>query len=333
MSELEKINIYVSEKIARTIENDARFFEILKKDGVTINRNRFLNLMVDGYYTEYIRSCDAFRSAVERELEQTGMSSFEIKNVSESLLEAHLATNFATDSKQKSVVLSLRAVNDTETLIEDIVTTVSSPSAFFRNMLASYCELSLDKREQIIFRKQYDTIVRAIAQRKKIRFNTTRSPHIIHDVLPYHITASREEMFNYLLCQEKYDMFDTPSAATYRLSRIKSVHVSAAAGTFDEDVRKRLKRMERTNPKYAINSEEPIVARLTKRGFALYNRIYLDRPDPDDVNGDTMTFSCSENQIMQYFSKFANEVEIISPAHLRQAMLSYFESGAAIYKQ
>ncbi len=41
MSDLEKINIYVPEHVGNLLDNDASMFEILKRDGWTINRNRF----------------------------------------------------------------------------------------------------------------------------------------------------------------------------------------------------------------------------------------------------------------------------------------------------
>ena len=46
MSDLDKINIYVPEHIGTVIDNDAELFEVLKKDGRTINRNRFLSLLI-----------------------------------------------------------------------------------------------------------------------------------------------------------------------------------------------------------------------------------------------------------------------------------------------
>ena len=54
MSDLEKINIYVPEQIGVILDNDANPFEILKKDGKTINRNKFLSLLILGYQNSYV---------------------------------------------------------------------------------------------------------------------------------------------------------------------------------------------------------------------------------------------------------------------------------------
>ena len=52
---MEKINIYVPQKVGVLLENDATQFEILKKDGYTINKNKFLTMIVQGYYDTYMQ--------------------------------------------------------------------------------------------------------------------------------------------------------------------------------------------------------------------------------------------------------------------------------------
>ena len=51
---MEKINIYVPENIGAMIESDATMFEVYKKDGRTINKNRFLGMLIIGYYNDYV---------------------------------------------------------------------------------------------------------------------------------------------------------------------------------------------------------------------------------------------------------------------------------------
>lgn len=57
MAYREKISIYLPEEAEQTLLEDAMRFEILKKDGVTVNRNRFLGMLFSGYYDAYAREC------------------------------------------------------------------------------------------------------------------------------------------------------------------------------------------------------------------------------------------------------------------------------------
>lgn len=51
---MEKINVYVPENIGIMLENDAMMFEVYKRDGRTINKNKFLGLLISGYYGDYV---------------------------------------------------------------------------------------------------------------------------------------------------------------------------------------------------------------------------------------------------------------------------------------
>ena len=65
-------------------------------------------------------------------------------------------------------------------------------SEFFRNLFSSYCSLPQDEREKIIFKKQYDTLVKAINNKKKVFFTTTQGGLSRHESSPYAISTSKE---------------------------------------------------------------------------------------------------------------------------------------------
>ena len=60
---MDKINVYVPDNIGIMLENDAVMFEVYKRDGKTINKNRFLGMLVTGYYDDYVTE---MRSAYEK---------------------------------------------------------------------------------------------------------------------------------------------------------------------------------------------------------------------------------------------------------------------------
>ena len=75
----EKINIYVPESVGALINNDAALFEIFKRDGCTINRNRFLTFLITGYYRMYASDCRRKYDCIRAEL-QDRLYDLEIEN-------------------------------------------------------------------------------------------------------------------------------------------------------------------------------------------------------------------------------------------------------------
>lgn len=52
MAEMEKLNIRIPSAVKQRLDDDAALFEITKENG-EINRNEFLNRIIDGYYPQY----------------------------------------------------------------------------------------------------------------------------------------------------------------------------------------------------------------------------------------------------------------------------------------
>ena len=74
MSDLEKINIYVPEKIGKVLTNDVLSFEILKRDMHSPNWNRFLNMLLLGYYDQYITEYQQVLDTVMSILQETTLT-------------------------------------------------------------------------------------------------------------------------------------------------------------------------------------------------------------------------------------------------------------------
>lgn len=63
MAEMEKLNIRIPSSVKQRLDDDAALFEITKENG-EINRNEFLNRIIDGYYPQY----DEYHARLEKNI-------------------------------------------------------------------------------------------------------------------------------------------------------------------------------------------------------------------------------------------------------------------------
>ena len=118
---MEKINIYVPEKIGKMLENDAVMFEVYKKDGRTINKNRFLGLLIKGYYGDYISEARAAFETILSSIETKKLSLQEKEQIADSVLKNTILPTVPSRKGKHPARLSLKPTKDTETLIQQIL--------------------------------------------------------------------------------------------------------------------------------------------------------------------------------------------------------------------
>ena len=64
LNNTEKIKFYIPERTDRVIRSDAEQFEIFKANGEDINLNRFLTLLIVGYYNGYKQEINETTEAI-----------------------------------------------------------------------------------------------------------------------------------------------------------------------------------------------------------------------------------------------------------------------------
>ena len=151
----EKINIYVPEYISEALEKDASMFEVLKKDGRTRNMNRFLSLLISGYYYEYVEECQILKEKVAIELLNQGIERSKVDKVSGSIVKNVFLQTAPARKGKNSTKLSLKPTRDTQALIQSIkdgLTAEDSVSQYFCRMFMSYCKKPFYERERVIFK-------------------------------------------------------------------------------------------------------------------------------------------------------------------------------------
>ena len=340
MSYLEKINIYVSKEIEEQIINDAKLFEIMKKDGYTINNNRFLNMLLKSYYSQYMEEFQNYQNKIAKELEEAGLK----KNadyVVNRIIKNIVLPQVVPKKSKSNVKLSLKPVKETEFIVNRIMNSLGIDdyiSQYFGRMIASYCSKSFSDREKIIFKDNYSIIEKACEKNLSISFTTIWNSEVFHEVKPYKLAVGKEEFFNYLVCVEKSEFTGEFEARAYRLNRIKDIVFSDNNIPISEKIKKYLDKMIILGPQFAINSEEEIIVRLSKKGIINFNRIYNGRPryEKRELNEKEtlLYFNCSIDQVFFYFMKFsAEDAEIISPQILRERMYKFHKKSSDLYEK
>lgn len=337
MSDLDKINIYVPERIGDLLEKDAQMFEIFKKDRI-VNKNRFLNMLIKGYYDEYVMENNNKLKEVQKVLRNHSIS-----DVDDSISMEIVKNIFRDDVPQRKgknpIRLSLKPTNDTEGLILHIINGLGPDdyiSQYLCKMIVSYSNKPINIREQIVFRDSFNMIEAAINSRQVISFSSLWGKGVFHKVLPYKIVPSREELFNYLLCAEMNTDTGNTEAKTYRINRMIQISPVFDSISLEADVKDRLNKMIKYGPQYTIMNDDEMCVRLSAVGQSTFNKIYYGRPDYERVekrpDGYYYYFKCSEDQVFFYFRRFqGNEAVVMYPDALKRRMIEFHKSSFLCY--
>ena len=339
MSYYEKINIYVPAKIKQQIDNDARLFEILKNDHKTINRNRFLTLVLVGYYKFYTQENQQAYDAIYGILSSSTLSCSKVEELSRRIMNEVFPPTIPKRKGKKPEHLSFKPTEETAGIIDDIQKRSGAAdyiSQFLCRLLVSFCNKPMPEREKILFRDRFEAIADAIDNRRMISFSSIWDDTKRHDVSPFTIASSQEEMYNYLVCVENDMKTGRPIVRSYRVNRITKILGGPKAPALCDELRHLCERTASISPQYAINSDTEICVKLNETGMRLYNRIYYGRPEIDHIvnhNGYYLCFfRCSLDQVFHYFRRFGNQTaEIISPLSEREHMINFHRGALDTY--
>lgn len=338
-AEFGKIDLYIPTSLKAALEYDANIFEIRKKDGITINRNRFYTLLIKNYYDRFIEEYQSMKARIIREL---GVSSVPLKEQSELADRILKAVGPAPVSRRKGKHLekvSLKPTTDSFITFQSISTennTDDSLSQTLYRMLLSYSEKPQYEREKILFWDSYEVLEKACANQQTVSFSTIWDRMKTHTVVPYKIVAGREEMFHYLIGLERQQSDGSWKTCSFRLNRLYSPTIRQESVVIPSDLRDRLDRMEQYAPQFAINEDTESCVRMTADGQKLYDRIYLGRPKFDHVVEHDgfydYYFYCSTDQLYLYFRRFpGKDAQLLYPDFLRVRITQFHKDCLKAY--
>ncbi|MDE7208881.1 MAG: hypothetical protein K2O31_03275, partial [Clostridia bacterium] len=228
---MEKIKIYVTERIANIIEKDAEGFEFFKKDGRSINKNALLTKLIVNYYNSFFeQQTDLLTFFKSKIVATVAVKENTLNDLCFDLCEKLNEKSAAPNGEKFDKLISLKPTKESQPVIEYIERYClmgRTLSEYFRSMLASYAALPQDKRELIIFKEQYEAISKAIKEKKRVFITTQWDFDKKIDCAPYEIAHSKEELHCYILVA-------TNGCSTLRLSRVVSVTQLAVDAEFTQ---------------------------------------------------------------------------------------------------
>ncbi len=335
----EKINVFVPTGTAEILKRDARIFEIFKTDHTSVNMNRFLSLLLVGYYDTYTSVYKQMRDQISSVLESTGhYSGQQQADTADLVIKKVILPESPKKKGQHAQRISLKPTAATMAILINIENQLhgDSMSQFLCRLFTSYTVKPLNERERIIFKATYEFLLKACESRHPFSFMTTWNNEVIHEVLPYCIAVSKEELYSYLLCQEYIPLSGRYEARTYRLNRITNTVLTANTIPPDKNVHRHLEMMKHYGPQYPINDDEECCVRLSETGIQLFNRIYFGRPIIDRIekkaDGTYYYFKASKFQLYTYFRRFDKDHAIILyPESLRLQMIESYQTALSAY--
>lgn len=328
---MEKIKIYVTERIANILEKDAEGFEFFKKDGRTVNKNALLTNLIVNYHNNFMQQQTELLTFLKSKIfSSVALNEKILNDLCFDLCEKLNERSAAPNGEKFDKLVSLKPTRESEPIIDYIESYClmgRTLSEYFRSMFASYAALPQDKRELIIFKKQYDAVARAIREKKRVFITTRRGFNQKIDCAPFDIANSKEELHCYVLVVTK-------SCNPIRLSRIVSVTQLAADAEFTPKQIEVFEKMKTYGPQFIYGpNEEEVLVELTAKGIDKFKRIYVHRPVPVRVENNYYYFNCSHSQIVQYFVRLGADAKIIYPQSVRDEVYNFHRRSLDRYSR
>ena len=343
LNNTEKIKFYIPERTDRVIRSDAEQFEIFKANGEDINLNRFLTLLIVGYYNGYKQETNETAEAIKEIISHHIKGNRQKEELTAQLMDQVIQPEVLKRKGKQSVPVSLKPTYDTDQIITEINQSLIGSSdyisQYLRRMLMSYCEKPIYERERIIFKEKVEFLESACKSKREISFTTVFNPGLIHHVIPYELTHGPEERFNYLLGQEYNEKLKRTKAVSYRLCRIQTPSFCLSSGSIDDEVARHLEQTKKYGPAYAINEDTETCVRLSERGQQNFRVIYFGRPivnrkEKMEDGSALYYFRSSTEQLFRYFLRFtAGEAEVLYPDQLRNNLKVFHENALRMYRK
>lgn len=220
---------------------------------------------------------------------------------------------------------------------------------YLKALYEEYCEKQNYEREQIFFKAIIDEIKMAISESKKLKlaikekynpklktFYTKR-----YLVSPYKIVQDDTKSYNYLIgwAEEIKEDGTTKEkkVTSFRISRIDKIKKMSSMGGFisKENKDKIEEELIHKKAQFMLGDIIDIKVRFTRKGLESFKRQLYLRPqfyEKSKADECVYNFKCTEVQAINYFFKFARDVEILEPEDLREKFVKRYSEALTNYK-
>lgn len=211
-----------------------------------------------------------------------------------------------------------------------------------------YAMKPIFEREQIYFKGVMDILQSAIAQKKSVKLSILKTIRPDSNeayarkfyFVPYKIIQDKARMFNYVIGYSeeiKEDGSTLPKKAVcYRISRIDDLRIMSSRSGFiskaDQDAIDKM--IVKKGPQFLVGEIIELKVKFTDKGIEGFNRhLYMRPTDYEKVKGEenTYLFRCTEFQAINYFFKFACDVEILAPESTREKIIQSYRDAYMQY--
>jgi len=322
----EKYKIYISEDTKKRLANDAELFEFTRPDG-SVNLNGFLKELIVQYFDLHRCSNEELLDHLLQDL--TLIRTLRPKDAA-ALADRiiHTYINNREPSSGKSTVITLTVSGASYNIIQIIENNLlkdTSLSGYLKEMFLSYLSMPRNKREEIIFRENYQTINEAIRNDRVLAFSSSATMGNTL-VEPYMIATSKEEQFGYLLCRDPR----SGKERSFRVSRLRNLFATSEPFIRNTYVEEELIRKSLRSP-YSMQEEVHAIVRLTEHGKDMFRMIVKNRPILSSIEGDLYHFDWPILQLEDYFKRFGKDAVVISPRNLRTNLRNYYSHALDAY--
>ncbi len=225
---------------------------------------------------------------------------------------------------------------------------------YLKAIFEEYSRKLVYEREQIFFAEEYKAIIQAISDGAKLKVTLIQKNKAYlpskFEIEPYQIIQNKAKTYNYLVGFSKRipapgtELFDEEKNASkcdtikcIRLSNIATVTTYSRGGAYisKNDIVLFKDKLKNIDVEYISGKPSEISVKLTDDGIKLYNSIRYLRPQYSsiDQNDDHIYhFTCTERQIINYFTKFGYMAYVVEPLSLRDYFKDFYTESFYKYK-
>lgn len=304
------ISIYLKTRTINLLKKEIKIFHL------ETNLSSLIKKIITNHYPSYEKTNKYLKNQIKKSIEYSdNFNDKDLDNIVWSV--QNFLSNVNEFSNQNDIEknyrkkISLRINKNDFEFTSIIYNSSQYLSTFINAIILSYLNKPQQTREKILFKDINNKIETAInnSQVIEIMYKTTYQSKIKNrNVIPYKLSISREELYNYLLYQENKE--NKKYAKSIHLYNIVHIRILDQ----HEDV------------KYKIL--------LSEEGKKIFNYCYLERPyklsETDETNG-IYYFNCSELQLFRYFAPFFKNAIILEPYEVNEKFKKYIQESLSNY--
>jgi len=209
----------------------------------------------------------------------------------------------------------------------------AAPSKYLKALLEEYARLSPSERERVYYSQWIESLLEPAVEAGSLL--AVKLSGRSFWVKPYAVMADPYNSHLYLVGMSRPQ--DGPSSesviASIRITRIEDIRLRRhPSGKLTVDDRREIEqKLRQVGVQYLIGNQDEITLTLTEKGKREFLQRSYMRPVPDQIENGVYRFSCTRQQIRNYFISFGKEVQILTPQDLHREFMEFYKEALERY--